>query len=723
MASNSTVFYTRLTHADKLPDRFLTTQVYSPADPEAQNKGMIFSQIEILNPWFPTSQIGQTIINTIIREYYRGNDTSDLVNLESALKRVNETLAQVTQSGETDWIGNLHGVLILINGKDIHFSQTGRTQAYLFRSGRINHITEGLDSENEPHPLRTFSNITSGTLEDNDKIVIANPAFFKVVDLDTAKEIVNQYPPSLAAQEFAKILKMNKAHAGEALVLSLMNKRDYEALPVEEKFDTVYMDAGGVGSVLHSVRGAFNFSNSAGLKKFGAGVKDTLRRADEGFDKYVSPHIKRAGSATASAAKSGTDKIVNKMTHGKGIDPNSATGRVIEFFKNIGRAIAAGFNKITGKIGFSQQLSPERRARNYGIWGAALIIVLIFLVFITIKFQSNTPTKVAPNALQKETTELSDKFNKIKLLAAYNNRTEALKEINAIYKDLTKLSQKYELPSSLVELRKQVIDELGNITSTKVLANVDKVAQWGDKPFIAGGKDTALAIDNSKATTLPDAKDIDLSSFNGVTGAAVDPDSGATFIGTEKGMKKIEGTSAKNVALSAGVWTKSSIFKIFDSNIYAVDKSSKKILKYTHLKDKYSEAEDYSSPEGDELSKAVGVAVNGSVLVLLDDSSIIKYTKSARTKINYSDLPDSNFIYKSMGIYASGDKSTIVIVHKDYWANDLTRVTILTRTGKYKKSYFLPIDSANVKSLDYDAKNSKLWFVTNNAIYKASVEE
>lgn len=237
--NNLEVLYTRLTHAERLPDRFLTSQAYSTSDPESLHKGTIFGQIEILNPWFPTSQIGQTIINTAIREYYRSTDANDLNNFESALKKVNDTLAQVTQSGETEWVGNLHGILMLISGKDIYISQTGATNAYLFRGQQINHITEGLDDASDAHPLRTFGNIISGTLNEGDKVVIANHAFSEAITLEEMGLTLLNNPPSLAALEFAHMVKREKATPAEAIIIEVTTKEEVASLSLEEKNDTV----------------------------------------------------------------------------------------------------------------------------------------------------------------------------------------------------------------------------------------------------------------------------------------------------------------------------------------------------------------------------------------------------------------------------------------------------------------------------------------------------
>src|SRR3990167_168204 len=108
--------FARITNSGKLPERFLTCQHLEAEDLAKKPMGEVFSLIEILSPWFPTAQIGKMIISNFAKYYYEGGSTSDLVNFENSLKRVNEDLAQVTQQGETDWIGNLNGILASIVG-------------------------------------------------------------------------------------------------------------------------------------------------------------------------------------------------------------------------------------------------------------------------------------------------------------------------------------------------------------------------------------------------------------------------------------------------------------------------------------------------------------------------------------------------------------------------------------------------------------------------------
>lgn len=719
---NITVQYTRLTHADKLPDRFLTSQVYTPADPESQREGMIFSQIEILNPWFPTSQIGQTIINTIIREYYRATDTSELNNFETALKKVNETLSQVTQGGETDWIGNLHGILILINGTDIHISQTGQTQAYLFRGGKVNHITEGLTDDSNPHPLRTFSNITSGTLQAGDRIIIANPLFLKTINLDTIKDIISVNPPSIAAHEFANILKRNRALAGEALIIEMSTKEDAAALPLEYKTDTIYLDQGGVGSIWHGMRGSLSKVNlssaSPSFSKFTTSIGQTLKKADDKFDTHIRPHIRNAAAKTYEITKRGTNKVFNKIY--KGDASNSKLGR---FFIGVKTKLEPTFKSISSKFNFGDDSSPRGKARKYGIWGAALIIVLIILILASRVPKRNT-ISTTDSEMQNIVTDLGNKFNKVKLLSAYNDKQVALGELSGIFVKLNEIESKQELPPSLTELKKQAIDELGGLTGAARITDTQEITNWGDRNYIAGFGDNAYAINNFLATKVPGNEDVGLNDIN-ISAIAKDTEGKAIYLLSDKGMKLINTSTNKleDLKLAAGKWPTSPSFKYFNKNIYMLDPTGATIMKYVPQSDGFGEGSDYSKPEGDELKNGIDLVVNGRVLVLMNNGNIVQFTSSGREAINFSDLPSDGFIKNPKNIFANLDSNDVVILHEDKWVSGLWRLSKFTRSGKYIAGYLLPDSLKKWKSIDFDVKDKVLWAVTDSKIYRAKLGE
>src|SRR3989344_1314450 len=170
--------FARVTNSGKLTDRFLTCQHLQSEDVAKSSMGEIFALVEILSPWFPTAQIGKLIINNFAKFYYEGGSTSDLVNFENSLKHINEDLAQITQEGETYWIGNLNGILAGIVESNLHLAPSGKIDAFLFRDGKVNHLTSGISDTSQSHPLKTFSNVISGELKNHDKILITNKEIF-----------------------------------------------------------------------------------------------------------------------------------------------------------------------------------------------------------------------------------------------------------------------------------------------------------------------------------------------------------------------------------------------------------------------------------------------------------------------------------------------------------------------------------------------------------------
>jgi len=718
--------YTRLTHADKLPDRFITSQVYRPADPESQREGVIFSQIEILNPWLPATQIGQTIINTAIREYYRAGDTSELNNFEIALKKVNETLAQITQSGETEWIGRLNGVLILINNQEIHISQTGQTQAYLFRSTKVNHITEGMATSNEPHPLKTFSNIMSGSLEEHDKIIIANPIVYETVPLEQIKEIVTASAPALAAEELAKILRRERKGAGEALVLELTTKEDVASMPPEYKIDTVYIDR-KTGFRVSQLREGLTRVGGPILGAVITGTSRVLKKADEHFEKHVVPAVSKvSGKAfrfTKKTAGAAYGKIRGRKIHHHSDEASAAKvalpPQAAKVVAPLGRLGQSAGQWLKTKFSFSQN-GTTNKSRAYGIWGVALLIVLIVLVAVGWRPGGSRQT-VSTNTEQL-TTELGEKFNRVKLLSAYNDRGAALKELASIISQIQSYESEQELPPSLIELKKQSISELASLTNSVQLKNTTNLAEWGDRAYVAMLANQTVVANDRVLTVLPGGADINIATAQKTLSLASDSDKKLYYLLGESGLWRFNpaDSSFAQVTLAEGSWPKANQIEIFAGNVYALDAVSNRILKYAPKDSGFGGGTPYSQPEGQELSGAVDFAINGSVMTLMSNGKVVKFTKTGRTPVEITDLPVEGFLNTPRRIYAHSDSADIAILHQDAWVKDLSRISFFTRAGKYKRSVILPLEQGIFKSAACDLKTGLATVVTDKVVYQVN---
>lgn len=138
---------------EKLPDRFLASGILcsDPSLPLSQQVVLAYV-FEVARPWLPSSHLLPSLQDVLNQEYEKIHIKHDLdAQFEELLKAVNNQLNSVSEAGETDWIGNLSGLIVLVGHHELHFSQTGSCPAYLLQNNRIRQITDDLSGEGEPH--------------------------------------------------------------------------------------------------------------------------------------------------------------------------------------------------------------------------------------------------------------------------------------------------------------------------------------------------------------------------------------------------------------------------------------------------------------------------------------------------------------------------------------------------------------------------------------------
>lgn len=178
---------------------------------------------EVARPWLPSSHLLPSLQDVLNQEYEKIHIKHDLdAQFEELLKAVNNQLNSVSEAGETDWIGNLSGLIVLVGHHELHFSQTGSCPAYLLQNNRIRQITDDLSGEGEPHPLKTFSNLASGTIKAGDQILFANTELYGEISLDALRRIMNAGSPHSSMQSIAKELRVEKNPRVAACLLRIV---------------------------------------------------------------------------------------------------------------------------------------------------------------------------------------------------------------------------------------------------------------------------------------------------------------------------------------------------------------------------------------------------------------------------------------------------------------------------------------------------------------------
>ncbi|MDD5692858.1 MAG: hypothetical protein PHU86_00005 [Patescibacteria group bacterium] len=196
------------------------TYEHIPQDVEERNHGSIYAVININAPNGDAQEITELILDAFHGEYYQDLSRDPLSSFETALAKVNEELGEATQQGNTSWLKNLNAILAVLSGTTLHITKAGKTEAYLYRGEKSSFISDDLGGDTV-NPLRTFINVASGELQENDKVVIATPGVFFHISKDELQKYVLEFQPKVAISHLADLVEGTSSEVSPNAILIL----------------------------------------------------------------------------------------------------------------------------------------------------------------------------------------------------------------------------------------------------------------------------------------------------------------------------------------------------------------------------------------------------------------------------------------------------------------------------------------------------------------------
>lgn len=144
------------------------------------------------------------------KEYFANPRRSPVESFEAALHKINVALAEIVKHGNISWLGHLHGALGAVSQNTLNFSVTGEGEIYLAREEALRSISEGLaDTESEPHPLKTFTEVSSGDLFDGDLIFALSPSIWSLFSPEDLRRSLNRLGPA-GFEQFLRTALVNE---------------------------------------------------------------------------------------------------------------------------------------------------------------------------------------------------------------------------------------------------------------------------------------------------------------------------------------------------------------------------------------------------------------------------------------------------------------------------------------------------------------------------------
>jgi hypothetical protein len=162
--------------AKRAYEPFIKTFNYVSENIAKDNLGILIGIFEIDDQSDDSAYIVNFLASVAKKEYFANPRRGAIESFEAALHKLNLALAELVKHGNVAWLGNFHGAIGVFEKNNLHFSVAGNATIFLFRNQTLSDIADGLASEeSRTNPIKTFVEISSGRLLDEDKVIVTSP--------------------------------------------------------------------------------------------------------------------------------------------------------------------------------------------------------------------------------------------------------------------------------------------------------------------------------------------------------------------------------------------------------------------------------------------------------------------------------------------------------------------------------------------------------------------
>ncbi len=212
--------------------------IYEPENIALRDLGTLFGTFIVTDHHEDSSYIVNCLAAAAKKEYFINSRRSVEESFESTLHKINLTLGKLVRDGHINWMGKLHGSIIAIRNRHAYFSVTGEATILLLRKNILSAISEGLsDPEAALHPLKTFTDISEGTLLTEDKIILSTPELLELLP----HTLLEREASKLSLDRFAQLLRtalVNERSAAATILIDFSEtspENEKNALRMAEK--------------------------------------------------------------------------------------------------------------------------------------------------------------------------------------------------------------------------------------------------------------------------------------------------------------------------------------------------------------------------------------------------------------------------------------------------------------------------------------------------------
>jgi hypothetical protein len=646
---------------------FGTVFVFYPENFEQQKLGTFFGVIKIDDSPSDSSYVVNLLTSVLKKEYFSSPERPADVSFEASLRKANLALAELARQGSVKWTGKINFVGGVLEKNNLHFSKLGTTAVLLFRKGQVADIGEGMGIEPEAaelHPLKTFTDISSGKIEKGDCLIFSTNDLLEIFSLEELKQNVSRFSRDEFPEILSASLSANSDLSG-AIVVNLLSEE--EALANSEKMKEKKLDFQPEPAppeilpekkIAPPRKSAYDIlapKEPPDLKTEKAGHLFTSDSEELPRRKNFAAKIFPALEKTAVGAKNASAGIWKKIF---------SSFRKIDWQK-IFRLFKSAFLFFAEKFG---RIDWKNRKTRIGLGVFILILLAGYSLFLLFgkKNDSAPPVETAPQSIAAP-APLNDK--EVKPL-------ENIEEVAS----LSSGSQEFVLMN-------------GNL-------------------YVLSGEKSIMKTDPSNGATESFEFSAETGKFELITAM---PDLQTIFILTEN--KKIVSFTPSNKkfqenSISLPGNLNATDIKTFLTYLYILDSSASQIYRFPRAEGGFGERQNWLKA-GEDVKGATSFAINEDLFVS-SRNQITAYLQGKKDdKVNF-EAPDVSLAVDK--VYTEPDFENIYVLD-----NKNRRIAAYSKEGKIVSQYW-NTSLSGVKDFAVDEKNKTVYLLKTNSISKFPME-
>lgn len=587
-----------------------TAYTYEPESPEAHGLGGLYVVIEVVIPSRPAQIVVDTIIETVGSQYYNWEPTKPvpaLERFERAVKNTNAALAKLVAEGTAGWLGRISAVITLLEGDELHITQTGSGEAFLYRGNVASHITDS-SAKSSPKPGSTFGSIASGKVQAGDRLLLATPAVVHAVARAELKSLINDNSAGAAVRKLSEqYADQPEADRIAAIVVEITTADLLAVAPRDDEPETAFVGQGDK---------PLEVAKAAALpaaRKLGETGKTVGQKVVSETSTRLLPRLKASLALGFSA-----------ITH----DVKNAAGR-----RRLAMAATVIVVVLAAFAGWQhQQSSTANAVKEYSA------AYSFYTKGLDAQQSGDKPAARGDyQKAQKNLEKLAKSANLTKLDASLAKRDHSAEDPASVNKLLAAISDRLDELDGLVRLDGTVVADLARFKNTKPAQVV-----------AAGGKLIVIDANNDSAVYLVDPKSKQVAStekpddVGKIIAATVSGnDDGAYIITSEPAVwfiKSLDGSFTRQ-DISFGDWPKAKSIASYASNLYVLSADGNTVTKHVRTAAGFAAGADYFK-DPSLVGGATAIAVDGSIYLGGGSTGLVRYLSGA-LDAKASGTPDS----------------------------------------------------------------------------------